>query len=395
VVNDTKELNRGAVLTELLRHRPISRRDIASATGISPATVTRVVEQLIADGVVREERELRVGTRGRRAVLLDVVAERGHIVGVDLGASNTRLIVANLAGHPLRVAQLPTRRETDSLGLADWLADRIQDGAGPLWPTVDRVCIGVPGAVRVADSGISNAPNLGQVEDPRFISRLVERLGKPWLIDNDANYALLGELHFGAASQASTAAMLTIGTGLGAGLAIDRQVLRGEHGLVGEFGQLPVGPLGAHLEHMVTGPGILRRASEAGVAMADPAELFVPQPEPAIAQLRAQFDQAILIVLVAAAVSCEPQCIVVGGQVGRALAADADRYQEALQATLRVAPRISTAALGDFAGAAGAVADGLQRAYRELGVSDDHLGDLPAAGALTLATIERAAASQG
>ena len=138
---------------------------------------------------------------------------------------------------------------------------------------------------------------------------------------------------------------------------------------------------------MVTGPGILRRADEAGVPMADPAELFVPHPSPSIAQLRAQFDQAMLIVLVAATVSCEPQCIIVGGQVGHALAADTDRYREGLQAALRVAPEITVVALGDFSGAAGAVADGLQQSYRELGVSDDGVSGLPAGAALNLASV--------
>ncbi len=388
MVNGLKEIHRGAILSELLRRRPVSRRDIALGTGISPATVSRVIEQLIAEGIVREERELRVETRGRRAVLLDVVAERSHVVGVDLGATNTRIVLADLSGRPLVATRFPTRRDAPAGELADWLAHEIRTTARAVWPSVASVCIGVPGAVRTSGGQISNAPNLSQVEEPVFLSRLRDRLGKPLLLDNDANYALLGELHFGAAHQATTAAMLTIGTGLGVGLAIDRQVLRGEHGLVGEFGQLPVGPFGARLEHMVTGPGILRRAREAGVDLADPADLFLLDPPPQVAHLRAQFDQAMLIVLTAATVSCEPQLIILGGRVGQALIADTDRYRQGLLATLRVAPEISGATLGDFSGAAGAVVDGLQRAYHELGVAADSLGDLPAAGALSLTATE-------
>ena len=139
---------------------------------------------------------------------------------------------------------------------------------------------------------------------------------------------------------------------------------------------------------MVTCPGILRRAEEAGVELADPAELFQLDPLPRIAQLRAQFDQAMLIVLTAATVSCEPQCIILGGRVGQSLIADIDRYRDGLRATLRMAPQIVGARLGDFSGAAGAVAEGLKHAYRDLGVPVEDLGTLPAAGALTLSAVE-------
>lgn len=393
MVSGTKELNRGTVLGELLRCRPVSRRDIATGTGLSAATVTRVVDQLIEEGIVHEDRPVKVETRGRRAVLLDVVAERGHVVGVDLGAANTRIVVADLAGTPLAARALPTRRELTAPQLGDWLAAEVEQAARPYWRSVIRVCVGLPGAVRESDHAISHAPNLPQVEDRGFLTRLTGRLEKPWSLDNDANYALIGELHAGAAHDASTAAMLTIGAGLGMGLAIDRLVLRGPHGLVGEFGQLPVGPLGTRLEHLVTGPGILRHAEAMGVDLRHPAELFARDPGPAVGLLRAQFDQAILIALTAAIVACEPERIVLGGKVGQALVPSATRYEEGLRATLRMSPRISGAELGDFSGAVGAVVEGLQHVYRELGVPADALCDLPASGTLNLAAIEAALAT--
>ncbi|MDR1512273.1 MAG: ROK family transcriptional regulator [Propionibacteriaceae bacterium] len=390
MVHDIRELNRSAVLAGLLRHRPVSRRDIAHHTGISAATVTRVVEGLAAEGIVREGADLPAAKRGRRAVLLDVVADRAHVVGVDLGATNTRIIVADLTGRPLVAAQTPTAQEANPDHLADWLAAEIRARAGSLWDSASLVCLGVPGAVRYLDQVISNAPNLPQVEDPTFAASLRARLDRRLQLDNDANYALLGELHFGAASSARRAAMLTIGTGLGAGLAIDRQVLRGEHGLVGEFGQLPVGPLGARLEHMVTGPGILRHAAEAGLTLTSPAELFLADVDFPLANLRAQFDQAMLIVLAAVMVSCEPQCVVLGGGVGSNLTPAIHRYRESIESTLRKAPEILPAALGDYSGAAGAVVAGLKTAYGDLGVREDDLTDLPAVGELTAATIAAA-----
>ena len=387
MVADIRELNRGAVLAELLYHRGASRRDIAAATGISPTTVTRAVESLLVDGVVVEGPQVAAGTRGRRAVPLHIVATRAHVVGVDLGASNTRLIVADLAGNPVACRQVPTDRAAKAEVLAHQVHSEALALAGDAWESVEYVGIGLPGAVRLADGSISNAPNLPQIEDPVFVATMRRIMDRPILIDNDVNFALLGELHFGAACEATTAAMLTIGTGLGSALAIHREVLRGERGLVGEFGQLPAGPLGMPLENLVTGPGILRRAEEARLSMASPDELFVPDPSPQVEHLRTQFDQAVLIVLAALTVACEPQCVVVGGRVGSSLMVDAERYRRALMAMLQQAPEIVPAAIGDYSGAAGAVAACLQACYRQLGADEARLADLPVVGTLTTAAI--------
>ncbi|GLI26404.1 sugar kinase [Agromyces rhizosphaerae] len=379
MVHDTRELNRTAVLTELLRIRPASRKQLAEASGISPATVTRAVEQLIQDGLVVEGSELVTVQRGRRAVLLDVVAERSLVVGIDLGASSTRLMLADLVGTPLARAEVATPVETSGAALATWLAGEVHALAGDDWSRVEGMYVGLPGAVGRDGSTISNAPNLAQVEEPGFLEALRAQTDRPVFADNDANLALLGEQHFGAARNAPTAVMLTIGTGLGAGLAIDGRILRGAHGVVGEFGQLPAGPLGTRLELMVTGPGILRLAREAGVQLDSPADLFATDASEPVRALRAHFDQAMLIVLSAATVSCEPEVIVLGGGIAKSLARDLGRYATVLEHHLGTAPRLVASELGDFAGATGAVVAALHEVYRGLGIDDRAFRDLPVA----------------
>ncbi len=114
----------------------------------------------------------------------------------------------------------------------------------------------------------------------------------PVSIDNDANYALLGERYFGVARSAPNAVMFTLGLGLGAGVMIDGRLFRGIHGLVGEFGSLPIGPLGTRLEHLVTGFGIMRRAAELGIELSSPADLFGPLSG-TLADLRRQFEHGL------------------------------------------------------------------------------------------------------
>jgi predicted NBD/HSP70 family sugar kinase len=383
MVQDTRELNRSAVLTHLMRSRPASRKQIAEASGISAATVTRAVDLLISQGVVTETTEIVSESRGRRAVQLDIIAERSYVVGVDLGASNTRVIVADLLAHPLVAFEMPTPTVADAPELARWLASEVHAAAVDVWERVEHICLGLPGAVSQVNRTISNAPNLPQVEEPGFLDAVEAELGKPVRFDNDANYALLGEQHFGAARSSPTAAMLTIGSGLGAGLAIDGRVLQGERGLIGEFGQLPVGPLGTRLEHMVTGAGILRRAAEAGLHLDEPSELFALDASPALQTLRSHFDMALLIVLTATTVACDPQTIVLGGGIGKALTTTLDRYQAALEQTLRASPTLAAAELGDFSGAVGAVVASLHSAYADLGVDDEAMLHLPGGASLT------------
>lgn len=377
MVQDMREINRAMVLAELLRSRPVSRKEIAVRTGISPATVTRATDQLLHEGVLREGDEVIVESRGRRAKLLDVVADRAHTVGIDLGASSTRLVVTDMAGAPQAAIETPTSSLLSPSQLAAWLARevvRVCEAIG-VWASVAHVSLGLPGAVGQADRVVSNAPNLPQVEGVGFLEALERELGRPLAVDNDANFALLGEQRFGAAREAPTAAMLTLGAGLGAGLAIDGRILQGRHGLIGEFGQIPMGPDGSRVEHFVTGPGILRHAEEQGVRLGTPADLF--SGGAATRELRADFDRALLVVLMAIAASSEPDVIVLGGRISMSLAPRLSAYQGELERSLRFAPRLRSADLGSFSGAVGAAVSSMRMTYRDLGVAGGALADLP------------------
>lgn len=370
-MTDSREVNRGVVLSDLLVHRPTTRKAIAHRTGLSAATISRAIEVLVSDGVVREVSEVVSGNRGRRAVSLDLVGERSVVAGVDLGASTTRVVLADFAGQELRRWEEPTRSGLGAVELAEWLTGMLAQRSADSGSGLAAISVGLPGAV--AESGaVSNAPNLPQVMDPEFVDRLRRGSAATVRIDNDVNYALLGEQRRGAAGQAGDAAMVTIGAGLGAALAIDGRILHGRHGLIGEFGQLPAGPMGARLEHMVTGPGILRRAEEAGVPLNRPQDLFADEHR--LSPLRTQFDHALQVVLTAVAVASEPEVVVLGGGIADSLIGDLERYQATLGATLQVAPRLVPAALGAFSGATGAAIDAVHSLYAGLGVEQGSWG---------------------
>lgn len=376
-MQDIRAINRATVITELLRSRPASRSNIAQSTNISAATVSRAVDQLIADGLVHEVSAVVTESRGRRPVLLDFVAGTVLVAGVDLGASSARFVIADLVGKTHFELVTPTPTDADPATLARWVAHQLSSESGELFARLRFASIGLPGAVNQNDRTVSNAPNLPAIESPSFIAELEKAFGIPIEVDNDVNYALLGEMRFGAATEHSTAAMLTLGAGLGAALAIDGTILHGRRGLVGEFGALPVGPRGERLEQLVTGPGIMRRAQSNGHALSEPAELFhTPNGAERSAQ-RNEFDHALVIALTAITVSCESDIIVLGGGIARSLTSDLSRYEEALREHLQFSPQLVHPALGDLSGAIGAAVSSLHRAYAELGVPASALAELP------------------
>jgi predicted NBD/HSP70 family sugar kinase len=387
--------NRAAVLAQVLEVSPTTRANVAAATGLSAATVSRMVDALLSEGLLRETDEVASGRRGRRATLVEVVADRAVVVGVDLGASSTRFIVADLLAEPLDRRISPTPADCGPEELAAWLADEVVTTAGGLVDRLAAVAVGLPGAVRGHDRSVSSAPNLPQVEQRAFLDVLEERLGPALDLDNDSNYALLGEQRFGAARSAPTAVMLTVGAGLGAGVALDGRLLHGRNGLVGEFGHLPVGPLGTPLEHLVTGPGIMHRAAELGLEISSPAALFADDADGQLLAMRRHVEQALLVVLTAAVVSYEPETIVLGGRIGRSLTTQLEELGESLRRIVPSAPSVVPAQLNDLSGALGAVVAALHRVYLSLGLSQQDLIRVPRSRDLGLAISDGAAAGTG
>lgn len=107
--------------------------------------------------------------------------------------------------------------------------------------------IGAAGFVAADRATVVFAPHLSWRDEP-LRDRLGKRITKPVFIDNDANAAAWAEWRFGAARGESHLVMITLGTGIGGGLLIDGEVLRGRFGIAGEFGHMQVVPDGHRCE---------------------------------------------------------------------------------------------------------------------------------------------------
>ncbi|MDA8310308.1 MAG: ROK family protein [Actinomycetota bacterium] len=285
---------------------------------------------------------------------------------MDIGGSNCRFVATDLLGrvlHRSRVripARMPTRK------LANWVSERLV--ALLENKSFGRVTVGLPGIVDPSTGCVRNAPNLRQLEGLAFTEAVRAQLPCRVTFDNDSNMAVLGEIRLGAARGHRNVVMFTIGTGLGAGVVLDGHLLRGRSGLVGELGYIPFGPDGSTLEALLSAHGLLEQAAHRGIRLSSPSAVFDRSPQRGLQAIRRRFSQALLATLVVVTVVYEPDVVVLGGGVANSLLDAIEGFEKDLRTLVPEGPRLVVSAIGDLAGAFGAVVASLHGVYTDLGV---------------------------
>ncbi len=240
-----RELNRSILLQRLRVGSPLSRADLAAATGLNKTTVSNLVDELIANGFVREiGRDASGG--GRPGVLLELNPDGGWIIGGEFGVGHMTVIVANLR------ASIAWRREAAfDKGSGQEAVLQQLDGllrqAKQYAQRTNRRLLGagvtVPGLVDVSSGVLVFEPNMGWRDVP-LRERLAAKLQMPVFIDNDANAAALAERYFGAAQDVEDFAYVVANIGLGVGLVVGGQIFAGASGYAGEAGHTTIDPDG-------------------------------------------------------------------------------------------------------------------------------------------------------
>jgi predicted NBD/HSP70 family sugar kinase len=246
--SNLRERNRLRIVDELRRAGRCSRADLVRSTGLSRTTVSKLVGELQADGIVVERRDDEAATGGgvgRPPVALALAPAAGGAIGVDFGHDIVQVAVADLSGGVLAEARRAFDVDHDaaaSIDVAIELIEELLDRAGL---TLERI-VGIGVAV--------SAPILRHPEGARIlpgwaafapVDELQRRLGRPVLMDNDANLGALAEVRHGAGVGCTDVLYLMLSAGIGAGLVADGRLIRGRHGITGEIGHVVVDPKGA------------------------------------------------------------------------------------------------------------------------------------------------------
>ena len=216
---DLRRHNRTSVLTRLYLHGPASRFDLMRATGLSSATVSNVVTDLVADGLVAEA-GLLDSDGGRPRTLLEVRPGYAQVVGVDIGETHVQVGLFDWTLDTLATATYPMDEgRPDPAVLADLVTAGIEEvtakaAADPA--SLLGVGIGVPGAV--LPGGLVHAPTLGWSGVP-FGALLDPHVAAPLHLDNCARTLGQAEMWRGAGRGAERAIVALLAVGVGAAVA--------------------------------------------------------------------------------------------------------------------------------------------------------------------------------
>ncbi|MGW5190317.1 ROK family glucokinase [Kribbella sp. NPDC004138] len=266
----------------------------------------------------------------------------GLTIGIDVGGTKIAAGVVDETGAIIARTQRDTPADS-----TDATAAAICDAAAELIVThaVEAVGIGAAGFVSSDRSTVLFAPNLAWRDEP-LGARVAAELNIPVVVENDANAAAWGEFAFGAAKDVEHMVCITVGTGIGGGVVVDGELLRGANGVAAELGHMRVVP-GGHrcgcgsrgcLEQYASGKALVREGraqAESGSLAAvqmlsvcgitDPAELTGPmitdaamQGDPCAVELLEDLGRWLGEGVASLATIFDPTLVVVGGGVSAA-----------------------------------------------------------------------------
>jgi N-acetylglucosamine repressor len=237
----TREINRQIVLNLVREHQPISRAELARHMGVARGSVTPLVKDLLADGLIYEGTTKAVTSRGRRPRLLYVRTRDRLAIGVDIRYSGTSILVADFAGQEIASDRFATPLVPDEMVAR--LASRLRGVKEKCTDVGECEGVGlvVPGIVDPASGVVLRAPTLDWREvDLR--GALAAAIEIPVYIERDAVACAMAHMWMGhtPGEKGDNFVYLTVSDGVGTGLVVNGGILRGALSTAGEFGHIPL-----------------------------------------------------------------------------------------------------------------------------------------------------------
>ena len=235
---DLRNESRFEVLHALFELGPSTRQEISRHTGLSTATVATLVTEFLSEGVLKIA-TLERRTVGRPYERLAIDPDRGRIVGVDVAETYVAATVYDIALEPVSHGEVTLDEHENSQsyvvdGIVRAVEAAVADSAGGLDGILGSG-VSMPGQVS-PDAGVSVfAPNWDW-HDVSIEALLEQRLRIPVYVDNPLKAVTLSEMWFGVGRVSGSMAVVNLGTGVGAGIAIDGALIRGANNNAGEWG---------------------------------------------------------------------------------------------------------------------------------------------------------------
>lgn len=325
--------NLALVMRAVAEHGEVSRAAVAAEVGLTRATVSTLVDELLAAGLLVELGTQRPGTVGRPGTALALNDTGPAGLGAEVGVDHLAAVAVDLRG----TVRARARVEADNRGrpapevlreLAA-LVGGVRQEARAAGLSAAGLTLAVPGLVGRDRQVVMRAPNLGweDVDAAGWFDRAggdcLAGARIPVTVENEANLGALAELWLGGHEGVTDFVHVSAEIGIGAALVVDGRLFRGARGFAGELGHVPVHPTGPRcscgargcLEQYAGEEAVLRAA---GIAPERPDALKALQAaavegDPAALKALAAAGQAFGIALSGAVNLLDPQAVVLGG----------------------------------------------------------------------------------
>jgi glucokinase len=199
-----------------------------------------------------------------------------YCIGIDLGGTNLRIAAVTPAGERLDLISLPTRLSAGPQAVLDDMASSVAQIVERQKGDLLGIGVGSPGPLELPLGVLHHPPNLPGFDGLNLRAELERRVHRPVQVNSDANLAAYGEFMLGAGKSFAVDSLLalTLGTGVGCGIILDRKIWQGMQGAAGESGHGPIDPNGPAcpcgargcLEMYASATAIVRRAHQLGIA---------------------------------------------------------------------------------------------------------------------------------
>ncbi len=231
-------------IVHLLRNYPhLSRSELATLLRATPATLTHQVRMLLDTGWIRETTARRSGTGGRPRMGLSLDNDAVYAVTVSVGLTTVVVAAVDFGGHIVALREIPHSMSAIAQGITV-INDAIQDLVESL--AVDRqkwagLGVAIPGIWDPVSKTVVFSPNLPEWSGMKLGELFRRSSGiETVIVENDADASALGELWFGAGREVQDMMYVLCDVGIGAGLIVNRELVRGQDNSVGEIGHVSV-----------------------------------------------------------------------------------------------------------------------------------------------------------
>lgn len=235
--SDIRKMNAVSVLDQLRGKGPMSRAMIAASLGLTRATVSNIVADLLRASIVYETEYLEGGA-GRPGLLLNLNPDCGSMIGVHIDLDHVKVVLSNIGLEQLWREQRTLVAESSPEEVLAEVVELVEEAIRVNASKKLRcfgICASWAGLVSRANGELAFGPTSGWEHVP-LKSDWEARFGLPVFVENEAHAAALGVHHFGKRQGVRNMIYLSLGVGLGAGVFVDGVLLRGKHGFAGQVG---------------------------------------------------------------------------------------------------------------------------------------------------------------